>query len=185
MIMRIKRRSEEMGGIRQAGTATVPPRSAANGAGRARRRGYSLVEAIVATFVLAITSSAFYAGLGSGFGVTKFSREEVRATQIMTQQLEAVRLCTWDQLTNYSFQQVYDPLATNNANAGVLYTGQVAITPASSIPNTVSYAPNVCLVTVSLSWTNSTGNQAIPHSRQMQTQVARYGMQSYIWGAVQ
>jgi hypothetical protein len=173
-----------MGGIRQAGTATVP-RCAANGAGHARRRAYSLIEAIVATFILAITSMAFYVGLSSGFGVTKFSREEVRATQIMMQQLEAVRLCTWSELTNYTFQQVYDPLTTNSANAGVLYTGQVVITNASSIANTVSYAPKVGLVTVSLSWTNSTGNQAIPHFRQMQTQVARYGMQSYVWGAIQ
>ena len=179
--MRIKRPSGEMGGNREA----VPPRSAGNGAGRSGKRAYSLIEAVVATFVLAITSAAFYTGLSSGFIVTQSSREEVRATQIMTQQLEAVRLCTWDQLTNYTFQQVYDPLATNNANGGTLYTGQVVITPASGIPNTASYAPNVCLVTVNLSWTNGNANNAIAHSRQMQTQVARYGLQSYVWGAVQ
>ena len=127
---------------------------------------------------------AFYAGLSSGFGVTQFSREEVRATQIMMQQIEAVRLCTWSELTNYTFQQVYDPLATNRATAGALYNGQVAITNAASIPGSVSYAQDMCLVTVNLSWTNWNGGHSVPHSRQMQTQVARYGLQTYVWGAI-
>ena len=184
-IMRITLRNWEAAGSSEAGAGTVLPRlTVSNGVGPAGKRAYSLIEAVVATFILAITSTAFYTGLSAGFGVTQFSREEVRATQIMTQQIEAVRLCTWSQLTNYTFQQVYDPLATNSANAGVLYTGQVVITNASSIPNTVSYASDMCLVSVNLSWTNWNGKRAIPHSRQMQTQVARYGLQTYIWGTV-
>ena len=139
---------------------------------------------MVGTFILAITSMAFYAGLSSGFGVTQFSREEVRATQIMMQQIEAVRLCTWSELTNYTFQQVYDPLATNRVSAGALYSGQVTITNAASIPGSVSYAQDMCLVTVNLSWTNWNGGHSVPHSRQMQTQVARYGLQTYVWGAI-
>ena len=50
--------------------------------------------------------------------------------------------------------------------------------------NQAAYAPNMALVTVNLNWTNFNHGTAIPHSRQMQTQVARYGLQSYIWGAV-
>ena len=131
---------------------------------------------------------AFYSGLSAGFTVTQFSREEVRATQIMMQQVEAVRLCTWSQLhtyTNYTFAQVYDPMSTNSATAGAQYTGNVVISPASSIPSTASYAQNMCLVTVNLAWTNWNGKKALPHIRQMQTQVARYGLQAYVWGAVQ
>lgn len=147
-------------------------------------RAHTLVEVVVGSFILAITSAAFYTGLSSGFAVTQCSREEVRATQIMMQQLEAVRLCTWSQLTNYTFQQVYDPLATNRSTAGAMYGGQVTITNANSIPNSAAYAGDMCLVTVSLSWTNWNGNRPVPHVRQMQTQVARYGLQTYIWGAI-
>ncbi len=135
--------------------------------------------------ILSISSMAFYAGLSSGFGVTQASREDVRATQIMMQQIEAVRLCTWSQLTNYTFQQVYDPLAKSGKTAGTLYAGRVTITNASSIPSTVSYASDMCLVTVSLSWTNANGPKPVPHHREMQTQVARYGLQAYVWGAIQ
>ncbi len=138
---------------------------------------------MVAVVVLAVLSSAYYAGLSSGFGFIKSSREDVRATQILTQQLEAIRLCTWSELRNYSFQQVYDPLSSKAR--GATYWGTVSITNASAIPNSASYAPDMRLVTVSLLWTNRNGNNPIVHSRQMQTQVARYGLQSYVWGAIQ
>lgn len=113
------------------------------------------------------------------------TREDLRATQILMQKIEAVRLCTWTELTNFTFQESYDPLSGTNLAAGAVYFGNVAIGPATSIPSTVSYAPNMCLVTVNLNWTNYNRSQAIPHSRQMQTQVARYGLQNYIWGAIQ
>ncbi len=148
-------------------------------------RAHTLVEVVVAVFILAVISMAFYAGLGSGFSASLSSREDLRATQIMAQQLEAVRLCTWSQLTNYTFQQVYDPLATNSQLAGARYTGQVVIGSANSIPSSASYAPDMCLVTVTLSWTNFSGKKVVPHTRQMQTQVARYGLQAYVWGAIQ
>jgi prepilin-type N-terminal cleavage/methylation domain-containing protein len=173
-------RGKNLRGLRPLRRAGANPGEATAG-----EQAYTLVEVMVAVFILAIVSMAFYAGLASGFGVTQFSREQVRATQIMMQQLEAVRLCTWSQLGNYNFRQVYDPMSTNSQTAGVAYTGNVVISPATSIPNTASYAPNVCLVTVNLYWTNGIGTKAIPHSRQMQTQVARYGLQAYVWGAIQ
>lgn len=150
-----------------------------------RAGAFSLVEVMIAVLVLAVLSSAYYAGLSSGFGFIKSSREDVRATQILTQQLEAVRLCTWSELRNYSFQQVYDPLSSVTQARGVTYFGTVSIGNASAIPNSASYAPDMRLVTVTLSWTNLNGTMPIAHTRQMQTQVARYGLQSYIWGAIQ
>ena len=55
----------------------------------------------------------------------------------------------------------------------------------TNIPNNLSCSANMHLITVNLNWTNYNRGVAIPHNRQMQTQVARYGLQNYIWGAIQ
>jgi len=144
---------------------------------------FTLMEVVVAAMVLMTISVAFYLGLSSCFSVVKASREEVRATQIMTQKLEAVRLCTWSELTNFSFKEPYDPVGTTNSSAGVYYYGNVTKSAAATIPNTASYLNNICLVTVSLTWTNS--RRSAVYSRKMETHYARYGLQSYIWGAIQ
>jgi len=141
------------------------------------------MEVVVAVLILMTISVAFYLGLSSCFSVVKTSREEVRATQILAQKLEAVRLCTWSELTNFSFKEPYDPLGTTNSSTGVYYYGTVTKSTAAAIPNTASYLNNMCLVTVNLTWTNS--RRTAVYARKMETHYARYGLQSYIWGAIE
>ncbi len=144
---------------------------------------FTLVEVVVSVFVLATIAVAFYGGLSSGFAMTQASREDVRATQILMQKVEGIRLCTWTELSNYTFRETYDPLSSTNSK-GVQYTGVVTVSPASSIPQGISYRGNVRLVTVDLYWTNYNGRIPLVHKREMQTQVARYGLQNYVWGAI-
>jgi hypothetical protein len=40
------------------------------------------------------------------------------------------------------------------------------------------------MATVTVSWTNYYGRQSIVRTRQLQTFIARYGIQNYIWGTV-
>jgi hypothetical protein len=151
---------------------------------KAKLSAFTLADAVVAVFVLGTIGGTFCVGLSSGFGIMQNTREDLRATQIMMQRIEALRLCTWSELTQYSFQENYDPLSGTNSAAGAKYFGTVTIGPATSVPNSASYAPNICQVTVNLNWTNYNLSLPVPHSRQMQTQVARYGLQNYIWGAI-
>ena len=150
-----------------------------------RACGFTLADVIVAVFVLGTIGGAFCIALSSGFTVVQTTREDLRATQIMMQKVEAIRLCTWSQLTNFTFQESYDPLSGTNQAAGAKYFGNVAIEPVTTVPNSSSYAPNMCQVTVNVTWTNYNRSLAVPHTRQVQTQVARYGLQNYIWGAIQ
>ena len=150
--------------------------------GRRHECAYTLPEVIVAVLVLATIATAFYGGLSSGFLVTQGSREDLRATQILMQKLEAIRLCTWSELTNCTFKESYDPLGSTNQ--GVTFSGTISTNAAAGIPDSVSYKSNMRLVTVSLFWTNYNGSRPIVHSRQMETQVARYGLQQYLWGAM-
>ena len=148
------------------------------------RAAFTVADASVAVFVLGTIGGGFCLALSSGFTMLQTTREDLRATQILMQKVEAVRLCTWSELANVSFQESYDPLGSTNQPGGAVYFGTLTVGPASAIPNTASYAPNMAQVTINLNWTNYNRSLAVPHSRQMQTQVARYGLQNYIWGAV-
>lgn len=143
---------------------------------------YTLAEVMVAVLVLAVISTAFYGGLSFGFSVVESSREELRATQILMQKVEGLRLISWDNLQNITFQEVYDPLGLSNNSGGLVYTGTIVTNADSSIPNSSSYLPNMRLVTVTVNWTNYNGSKRIVQTRQMQTQVARYGLQNYVYG---
>ena len=145
---------------------------------------FTLADAVVAVFVLGTIGGSFCVGLSSAFSVMRNTREDLRATQIMMQRIEALRLCTWSELSQFNFQENYDPLSGTNQAAGAKYFGNVTIGPAVSVPTSASYGPNICQVNVNLTWTNYNLNVPVVHTRQMQTQVARYGLQNYIWGAI-
>jgi prepilin-type N-terminal cleavage/methylation domain-containing protein len=142
---------------------------------------FTLVEVLVAVLIIGIVSVSLFACFSQGFGVMEASRENLRATQILLQKMETIRLCTWSQLTNVTFTAYYDPTSTNTSSAGAMYTGTMTTNAATAIPSTNSYYSNMCVVTVALTWTNYTLNRPVGHTRQMQTQVARYGLQNYIW----
>lgn len=149
--------------------------------GRKALAGLSMVEVLVAVFVLSIIGAAFCGALSHGFGMLQATREDLRATQIMMQKLESVRLCTWNELGSQTFTAPYNPLATN---ADAFYSGTLVISPATNLINSPSYQANMRLVTVNVSWTSYNKASRVVHSRQMQSEVARYGMQNYIWGAL-
>jgi PAS domain S-box-containing protein len=148
---------------------------------------YTLVEVLMSVGILAIMMVSLYAAFISGFTSIKTTREELRATQILTQKLEAIRLCTWAQLSNCptSFREYYDPLGiTNSSTGGAIYAGTFSTTDvATNIPDSLSYKPSLHLITVTVTWTNYiNNNRPIIHTRQMQTLSAYNGLQNYIWG---
>ena len=152
--------------------------------GRARqaRAAHSIVEVLVAVLALAIMVVTLYVGFSSGFAVVHLTRENLRATQIMMQKMEAVRLCTWSQLTNVSFVDCYNPLATSNDAGGAAYSGTVSVGIPASIPDAAAYKTNLRLVTITVYWTNFSVGKPVVRSRQMETHVARYGLQNYRYG---
>jgi hypothetical protein len=158
-------------------------------ASTARQHGYTFAEVLSATAILGFVSASLYCGLGASFSVVQTTRENVRATQIMLQKVEAIRLFTWSQLgdtTNYlttDFTEDYDPLGTTNGTSGVKYRCFVSASTPAVGDVADAYRTNMSTVTVSVYWTNYIGAKSIVHNRSMQTRVARNGMQNYIWGA--
>jgi type II secretory pathway pseudopilin PulG len=150
-----------------------------------RRKAFTLPEVLVGAFVLGFMSISLFAAFSTGLRIVQAGRENARATQIMLQKMEAIRLLTWDQTTNTTlaptnFTDWYDPTRTNSGSGGTMYQGYYSISNSpSSIPN--EYSGQMRLATVTVYWTNYFNTNApLVHSRQMQTYVAHYGMQNYV-----
>ena len=156
--------------------------------GRVATTAYSLMEVMVAVLLIGVAFVSLYAGFSSGFAVVQLARENLRATQIIVKRMENIRLYRWQQITNKSpvfiprnFTTCYDPDEQATGGGGTRYSGTFTFSnPPVEIP--AEYRGNMLLMTVTVYWTNSFGktNQVV-RSRQMQTYVARYGMQNYVY----
>ena len=144
---------------------------------RCASSAFTLIEVAVAAGVVGAMLVSLYGGFSMGFGAIAIARENERATQILVQKLETIRLYTWTQIgtTNFiptSFTETLDPDDTNHL--GLVFTGTVAI---AASPITSSYSNSLKLVTVSLNWSSA----HVLHQRQVQTLVSQYGLQNYIY----
>lgn len=142
--------------------------------------GFTLTEVAVSTAIFAIAFVAAYWGIMQGSTLVQTTRENERATEILLDKAEVLRLYTWDQLTNIAFTPLaftntYNPSGKTNGTQGPKYFGSVTITNA---PLTEGYAVDMKLLTFQVNWTNN----ELSHQRQLMTLVSRYGVHNYIYG---
>src|SRR6266498_4079335 len=131
---------------------------------------FLIIEIVVAILLIGLLVLAVYGAITSGTGTVRMARENLRATQILLDKMESIRLYTWDQLDiNFlptTFIVNYD---TTSASSGILYYGKVTLVPANT---GTSYSDDMKLVTVRLDW--KTGQ--IARSRELSTYVCRTGI---------
>src|SRR5690242_8389476 len=142
----------------------------------------SLAEVVMATGIIAITGAGVISSINYGLCIMRIARENQRATQVMLEKLEAIRLYNWTQVTNAdfipdTFTAPYDPTSPVSAQ-GTTYYGTMSVTTPSFVGTTPTYTANVRQFNVSLQWTNAGG---LTHSRTLSTYVAQNGMQNYVW----
>jgi Tfp pilus assembly protein PilV len=165
----------------------VPAGEAARGChGQRGEAAFTLPEVLISALLLGVAGITLFAGFGQGVTITDENGLYMRATQIVSEKMETIRLYTWDQVTNgtfipTSFTNYYYPSGNSNVSAGVTYTGTLVITNTSL---TEAYSNDVRLVTVTVNWyagSNWTSGR-MQHQLQTSTFVAHYGMQNYVYG---
>lgn len=144
--------------------------------------GVSLPEVVMATAIIAMIAGAVVTSINYGFLVMRIARENQRATQVMVERLESIRLYNWDQVTSSnfiptSFTEAYDPSNPTNGQ-GVTYYGNLSIGNPAFSGSTPTYSVNMRQFTVTLQWTNAS---QIPHLRTITTYVAKNGIQNYVY----
>lgn len=146
------------------------------------RSAFSLIEVVVAVSIILVVFLTIFGVLTSGLTMTKASRENLRATQIMLDKMEGIRLYNWDQVTNGttllgSFTNYF--FETNNIGTvsasgnGVSYTGLVSV---AATPFSNSYSSSMRLISVQVGWVSGTY-----HSRSMSTYVSQDGLENYVY----
>lgn len=147
---------------------------------RGKGRGaFTLIESLFAMALAGIMFAALYSGLAFGFNIIRVARENSRATQIMVEKMETIRLYTWNQITNVGFvptnKFTVPYYSVNGVDSGLYYTGQISI---AACPLWTSYADTMKKVTIRLDW-GQLGNTN--RTRLMTTYVTRNGLQNYVW----
>lgn len=133
--------------------------------------GFTVVEAVVAMLVLLLLVGGLFAAFSFGFSTIKLSQEDERASQILLQKLETLRVYNWTNIINGYFPTNFT--VDYSTNGGVQYDGAIAISPVPGAAE--SYSNTLRQVTVSLSWV-STG---VPRYREITTLVASNGIQTF------
>lgn len=142
----------------------------------------TLIEVIFATVIIAVAGAGVIGSINYGLFIMQLARENARATQIMLEKLESVRLYNWSEVTSngyvpLNFTDYYDPDGGVNAH-GAVYTGTLSVSNATFSGSTPSYSTNLRQFTVTVSW--STGGR-VNHNRSLSTYVAKDGVQNYVY----
>jgi type II secretory pathway pseudopilin PulG len=143
-------------------------------------KGVTLVDVIMAVALLGVMAGGIFGSFRYGFFTLQLLRENQRATQILLEKVETLRLYSWDQVNTPGFiptnlpTEYYDPQAPVGGQ-GVAYYGH--LTPPSSVPFSTSYSTNLRQLTFTLNWTTKT----IPHTRSLTTYIAKDGIQNYVY----
>ena len=136
------------------------------------------MEVMFGVAILSVGFASLYLGFPHGFAIIQVTRENLRATQILQEKMETIRLFSWTQITDaaaqppYSFSETFYPLATSGSQ-GITYSGTRIITNA---PISERYSNDMMLVIVQLKWASG----KIDRQREMRTLVSHYGLQNYI-----
>ena len=155
-----------------------------------REAGDTFAKMLVGVAFVGVVVTVLYGAFSVGFPVIQSTRENLRATQIVMQKAEALRLFTWNQVCDTTnrrkplFVEPRDSLGVANNRGDVQYAGYItAAAPAAGVLANPSLS-HMRPVTVTLCWTNSDGGKPVVHRREIQTRLARNGMPKYIWGAL-
>lgn len=140
---------------------------------------YSMVEVLVAVAVLGIMFVSLYSGFSAGFAIIQLARENLRATQVLQEKMETIRLYTWDQINTpgfipTNFVESFYSAGTNTNAVSMMYTGRVSIARA---PVTESYSNDLKIVNINVQWVSA----GVLRNREMSTFVTRNGLQNYIY----
>jgi hypothetical protein len=147
---------------------------------KARQAAFSLSEGLFGVAIVGIVFVSLYSGMATGFHSIRDSQENLRATQIMLEKFETLRLYNWEQINTAGFipSTFTTTYAPTEGSQGITYNGRVYITqpPMSDV-----YGSDLRAVTIILTWQSAGNGTRLSHNRTFTSYVAKYGIQNYIY----
>jgi type II secretory pathway pseudopilin PulG len=161
-------------------TCRLTSDSAQNSRGTKRLSAFSLIEATVSVALFSMVAAGVFATVTQSVSEIGAIQENMRATQIIQDQMEGIRLYTWEQINSNgfistTFSAPYYPTNSAGATANTFnYTGTITI---ANVAMTENYAADHKAVTVKVNWTR----EGVSHSRSVTTLVSHYGLHNYYY----
>ena len=137
-----------------------------------QRGAFTLLESLFAIVLIGGAAVAMYSAITWCFFSMRLAREDLKATQIMVEKMEVVRLCTWDQVLSNAIPSNFSVPYSGSVTGGLgapIYNGAITLKKPGMGWN---YEDDLRLVTISLNWTN--GGRVL--RRETSTYISRYGV---------
>lgn len=131
---------------------------------RRTRQAFTLVENVIATALFSILSLGLIGLMIVAMRTTKNARENVNAAEIAEAKLEALRSCTWSQLSSNGF--VPNTFKVTN---GIVYGGTISLYPPAL---SETYSNHLVEAVVNVTWITD----GRPRSLKMSTYLSEYGI---------
>jgi len=143
------------------------------------KQAMTLTEVVIAILIVVIGAAGLMSCFGYSFKVIQQVRENQRATQIILEKAETLRLYSWDQVNTSgfipsTFTATYDGDATTTNYSGTVYYGDVSIV---NFPYATSYQDKMKALNLTLHWTSL----GITRNRSLTTYIAKDGIQNYVY----
>jgi prepilin-type N-terminal cleavage/methylation domain-containing protein len=141
----------------------------------ASRAAFTLTESLVAIVVLGMAAVALCSGISWGVFVVSMTHDNQRATQILTERMETIRLYGWDNLNDPAFLPKTVQLVDYSSKGATskVYTLNISVRKNVVAAN---YSNDLAEVRLDLTW--KTGNNQ--RQRSLSTYVFRSGLQTYV-----
>jgi prepilin-type N-terminal cleavage/methylation domain-containing protein len=153
-------------------------------AGRRARRGFTILEVMMAAFVLAMGIATSITALQYGMRAVDTARNMTLAGQIMQSEMEILRLQNWTQVLALVGRNRVDPSTTiTSGTSTTLDSTLTSIASRFECYREVATIPsrsNILLITLSVTWTGLDGRA---HAMSYQTRYAKNGISDYFYVA--
>lgn len=142
-------------------------------------QAFTIAEVVIAILIVVIGTAGLMSCFGYSFKVIQKVRENQRATQIILEKAETLRLYSWDQVNSNgfipsTFTATYDGDTAASNYSGTIYYGKVSI---GNFPYATSYQNYMRKLDLTLSWTSL----GMTRTRSLTTFIAKDGIQNYVY----
>lgn len=141
--------------------------------------GFSIVEIVMATFVMTFALATSILTLQAGFRGLADARDSTLASQIMQSEIERIRLMPWDLPSGSGIMQL---VGTETLNLATMFSSNPAVAAKFAVTRTVSddetRPTEVKKIELSVTWKSFDGR---PHTRRMSTIYSKNGLYDYYY----
>ncbi|MFZ5494221.1 MAG: type IV pilus modification PilV family protein [Verrucomicrobiota bacterium] len=158
-------------------------------AARRAHAGFTIMEVVMSTFVMALGIATSIVALQTGFKTVDVARGTTLASQILQSEMERIRLKNWSEIVALSTAtDTTDPHPAGSPAGVEMFDGSTNFTSSSDVADkyiitrTVTEDPTrpgeVMYITISVAWTSFDGRS---HTRSFQSMYAKDGLYDYYY----